>query len=74
MVQYAHGITMDDKIDCPLWWHKAGLQQTATSYGKKLTTRYKIRYHGRLYRIYAYGFSNAASRYILVRGRTLILR
>ena len=74
MVDYAKGITTNDRLDCPLWWHKAGLSQTATGYGRKLTTRYKIPYRGRLYRIYACCFSNVASHFIMVRGQSLFLR
>ena len=73
MLQYAEGITADDKIDCPLWWHDKGLSQTASGYGRKLTTRYKIVYQGRPYRIYATCCSNVASHYIVVKGQKLFL-
>tara|TARA_R110002020_G_scaffold308903_1_gene524475 strand:+ start:456 stop:731 length:276 start_codon:yes stop_codon:yes gene_type:complete len=60
-------------LDFPLWWHKRGLQQTASGYGLKLTTRYKVRHNGRLWRVYATCISNAASHWILVKGQKLHL-
>ena len=60
-------------IDAPLSWHKLGLQQTASGYGKKLTTRYKIAHKGRTYRVYACVFGNAGSSFIIVRGEKIFL-
>jgi hypothetical protein len=54
-------------IDCPLEWQKRGLTQTATGYGRKLTTSYKILFNDRKYRIYATCYGNAASTYILTK-------
>ena len=58
----------------PLPWQKAGLQQTATGYGSKLTTAWRTEYNGRLYRVYSFCFSNASTPYILVKGRPMVLR
>lgn len=61
----------------PLWWHKQGLQQTATGYGSKLATEYTIslgKASNRPYRVYAICFSNCASFYILRKGERLFLR
>ena len=60
-------------IDSPLDWQKAGLQQTATGYGLKLTTRYKVPHNGRLYRVYATCVSNCASHWIMAGGEKLHL-
>lgn len=59
-----------------LWWQKQGLQQTATGYGRKLTTEYMLRVPDspRPYRVYAVCFSNVASFYILRKGERLFLR
>ena len=57
----------------PLWWHERGLQQTASGYGRKLTTAYKVEHNGRLYRVYCVQFSNAGSFYILPGGKPLYL-
>lgn len=75
-IEYAPGSMLQKNrmFDCPLWWHTKGLSQTASGYGKKLTTRYKITHRGRLYRIYATCYSNAASHYIIVKGKNLYLR
>ena len=64
----------EDRVYCPLWWHEAGLSQTATGYGMKLTTAYKIPYAGKLYRVYCTIFSNAGSNWILAKGEKIFLR
>jgi hypothetical protein len=59
--------------DAPLWWHKQGLMQTASGYGRKLTTSKQALYNGRWYRVYATCISNAASCWIEVKGKRLYL-
>lgn len=58
----------EDLISCPLWWHEKGLMQTATGYGKKLTTPYKVLHQGKMRRVYCHIFSNCASLYVLIKG------
>lgn len=64
----------------PLWWHTQGIQETATNYGRKLTTPYKVEHNGRLYRVYCrcfrsrYCYSNVLLLYILPGGKPLYLR
>ena len=60
-------------VYAPLWWHTKGLQQTATGYGRKLTTPYKVEHNGRMYRVYAIQFSNLGTLYILPKGEPLYL-
>jgi len=60
--------------DKPLWWHEQGLTQTATGYGRKLTTRHQALYNGRWYRVYATCLSNVASHWIMSKGKRLYLR
>ena len=60
-------------IDAPLSWHKLGLRETASGFGKKLTTRYKIAHKDRLYRVYATVFGNAGSAFIIARGEKIFL-
>lgn len=57
-------------------WQRAGLQQTATGYGSKLTTSYMLSVPDskRVYRVYAICYSNAASFYILRNGTRVFLR
>jgi hypothetical protein len=57
--------------DAPLWWHEKGLSQTASGYGRKLTTSHKISYNGKLYRIYATCISNVASLWFTVKGKRI---
>lgn len=54
-----------------LWWQKAGLSQTASGYGCKLTTRYMVHYKGRWRRVYSSCYSNSGVLYILVRGERI---
>ena len=61
-------------VYAPLWWHKAGLQQTATGYGGKLTTPYKTLFRGRYYRVYVMCYGNGGTSYIIVKGKGLVLR
>lgn len=62
-------------IERPLWWHTQGLQQTATGYGSKLTSRHCVRLEsGRTYRVYVTCFSNSGSAWIMQRGQKLFVR
>ena len=56
--------------DAPLPWQVAGLQYTATGYGKDIPTQWKVRACGRWYRVYCTCYSNVASCYIKARGFT----
>jgi hypothetical protein len=60
-------------VDAPLWWHKKGLSQTASGYGRKLTTSHKINYEDRFYRVYATCFSNAASLWFTAKGKRIYI-
>jgi hypothetical protein len=57
----------------PLWWHKQGLMQTASGYGSKLNTGFKIRFNGRLYRVYCCQWSNSGTAYIISKGDRLVI-
>jgi len=61
-------------VNAPLAWQAAGLHETASGYGKKLTTSYKIAHNGRLYRVYSSCHGNAGSLYILAKGQRIYLR
>ena len=56
--------TSDDFVESLLPWQELGLQETASGYGLRLTTSYKVPYKGRLYRVYASCVSNVASHWI----------
>ena len=62
-----------DLVDSPLWWQLKGLQQTASGYGKKLTTHWKISFNGKLYRVYATCFGNVASCWFTVKRRHIFV-
>lgn len=56
-------------IYAPLDWQKAGLAYTATGYGAKIPTRYKISFNGKEYRLYATCYGNAGSTWFTVKGK-----
>ena len=62
-----------DLVDAPLPWQGRGLQQTASGYGAKLTTRYKIHFGGKLFRLYCTCYSNNGTVWFRVRGRRIIV-
>ena len=61
-------------IDAPLAWQVAGLHETSSGYGNKLTTNYKIAHNGRFYRVYAMRHGNAGSLYIMAKRQRIYLR
>ena len=54
-------------------WQKMGLTQTSTGYGKKLTSRYKILFEGKLRRVYITQFSNSGSAWFLYKGEKIFI-
>ena len=62
-------------IDKPLWWHKRGLSETASGYGKKLTSSKCIKLpDGRIRRIYVTIYSNIGTAWIILNKEQLIVR
>lgn len=59
----------EDLVYAPLPWQKLGLQQTASGYGEKLTSPYKIYFEGRLYRLYVMCYSNVGCTWFTARGK-----
>jgi len=57
--------TLEQKIE-PLWFHKRGLLQTASGFGRKLRTEKKVFYKNRWRRVYVCQISNAGTAYIIV--------
>ena len=54
-------------------WQKADLQQTATGYGSKLLTTWKLKYNNQWHRIYMMCYSNSATSYILSKNEMIIV-
>lgn len=60
--------------DRPLWFHLAGLSQTASGYGRRLVSRRVVRFpDGRTRRVYVTQYSNAGTAWIVLNGRKLIV-
>ena len=73
MVKYLE--TEYELVDRPLPWQVQGLQQTASGYGAKLTSRRVVRFpDGRERRVYITQYSNAGSAWIRHNGERLYLR
>lgn len=61
--------------DRPLPWQRAGLQQTASGYGNKLTTSRVVCLPGerRYRRVYITRWGNAGTAWITIKGETYIV-
>jgi hypothetical protein len=67
-------IEATELVYAPLPFHEAGLSETVSGYGVKLTSPHKVRHNGRLYRVYNTCVSNASSSWIVAGGKKLFLR
>lgn len=67
------GDIVTDCIEAPLQHHTLGLSYTATGYGDKLPTPYKVHYKNRWYRVYSICYSNVSTEYVLInKARALV--
>jgi hypothetical protein len=57
----------------PLWYHKRGLLQTSTGFGRKLVTEHMIQIENRWYRIYCCQLSNSGTHYIIKKGKHIVI-
>ena len=61
-------------LDRPLRWHRQGLSQTASGYGRKLTSARCVRLRdGRVRRVYVTCFSNSETAWINLDGRSFVI-
>ena len=61
--------------DRPLWFHTAGLQETASGYGSKLRTARMVRLpDGRTRRVYLTIYSNSGTAWIELDGLLWVIR
>ncbi len=65
--------TREMLFDCPLWHHNRGLMQTASGFGRKLSTPYCLHFNGKLHRVYCCIFSNIGTCYIVSKKRKIIV-
>lgn len=63
----------DDLKSKSLDWQRRGLQQTASGYGRKLTSSRMIFFEGRLRRIYITQFSNAGTAWFIYKGEKIVV-
>jgi hypothetical protein len=57
-----------EAIEIPLWWQERGLSYTASGYGAKIPTSKKVKFRGRLHRVYCTIYGNSGSRWIKLKG------
>lgn len=50
--------------ESPLWWQEKGLSFTASGYGSRIPTRYKVQFNGRWRRVYCKIYSNIGTLFI----------
>lgn len=62
---------VEDLGESLLPWQRLGLQYTASGYGKKIPSPYKINFAGKLYRIYTTIFGGAGSSWFTAKGRKI---
>lgn len=70
---YLETQALETKTDL-LQWQKQGLSYTATGYGGKIPTQYKVKHDGIWKRVYCAIYSNTGTLYIMQTGRKLIVR
>jgi hypothetical protein len=63
----------EDLVYDPPAWLAAGLQETASGYGKRLNSGYKIHYMGVLRRIYTTIYSNNGTCWFMAGGEKIIV-
>lgn len=73
-ILFRHDGTEQTIYEKPLDWQKAGLSQTATGYGQKLTTPYVTKNKaGRVVRVYQTCFSNSPSTWFYENGQQVFI-
>ena len=54
-------------------WQKRGLQETASGYGARLTSSFKVHYEGKLRRLYHTCYGNASSCWFKTKGTKIFV-
>ena len=62
-----------DLLSCPLQWQVQGLSRTASGYGAKIASQYKILFERQLRRVYVTCYGNASSSWFMVKGKKIFL-
>lgn len=74
MVDYLEASDVIDAKLSPLWWHKQGLQQTASGYGRALKTEYLVRLQDKRWRrVLVCCYSNAGTAYVRVNSKWKVI-
>lgn len=73
MITYLESLTGYTVLDRPLPFHLAGLQETASGFGKRLRSRYCVRTDdGKVRRVYLTIYSNAGTAWVHYHGQTFV--
>lgn len=57
-----------------LWWQAQGLSYTASGYGKRIPSRYMVRFNNRWHRVYVTIYSNIGTAYIVSKGVRIVVQ
>lgn len=60
-------------VVCELPWQKRGLQETASGYGARLTSSFKIHFEGKLHRLYVTQYGNSGSHWFKTKGTKIFV-
>ena len=63
----------EELVEDLLPWQKRNLQETATGYGARRTSSYKISFEGKLRRLYVTCYSNSGSTWFMHKGRKIFV-
>ena len=74
VIKDEQGVYVDrEMVYAPTEWQKLGLCETATGYGSRLNSGYKVIYAGKLRRVYTVCYSNVGSCFVMVKGKRVFL-
>lgn len=57
-----------------LWWQAQGFSYTASGYGKRIPSRYMVRFNNRWHRVYVTIYSNIGTAYIVSKGVRIVVQ
>lgn len=60
-------------LSTPMWWHKHGIQETPTGYGKALNSGLMVWFEGRYRRVYVTCYSNVGTSWFRYQGKKIVI-
>lgn len=73
-ITYLETLTGYTVVDKPLWWHRQGLSQTASGYGRKLASPICVKTDdGKVRRVYVTCYSNSGTAWVRYNNRDFVM-